>query len=67
MKNPIIYPRLATNQIVEIKGEKYRAEIWRQGDKLTYEFVYLGENGLSNFEKSEQEVSEAIKKGIIKI
>jgi hypothetical protein len=66
MKNLILYPRLATNQVVEIKGEKYRAGIWRQSGKITYEFIYLGENGLNNFEKSEKEVSDAIKKGIIK-
>jgi hypothetical protein len=66
MYNPIISPRLAVNQLVEIKGEKYRAEMWHHKGNITYEFIYLGENGLRNFEKTEQEVSNAIKNNIIK-
>jgi hypothetical protein len=63
---PTIYPRLTVNQLVEIKGEKYRAEMWNQGGDITYEFIYLGECGLKNFIKSEQEVSNAIKNKLIK-
>jgi len=61
-----IFPRLMSNQIVLIKKERYRAEIWNKGEEMVYEFIYLGENGLSNFEKTEQEVSDAIKNKIIK-
>jgi hypothetical protein len=67
MRSPVIFPRLAINQIVEIKGERYRTEIWEQKDIITYEFIYLGENGLRNFEKSEIDVSNALKNNIIKI
>ncbi len=54
-----IYPRLGNNESVLIAGEKYRAEFW-QGKRRYYEFIYLGENGKSNFTKTEQEVSDGI-------
>jgi len=58
-----IYPRLGNNEVVSINGERYRAEFW-QGKRRYYSFVYVGENGKTNFQKTEQEVSDAI---IIKV
>jgi len=60
---PPIYPRLGSNEVISINGERYRAEFW-QGNKRYYEFIYVGDNGKQNFQKTEQEVSDAI---IIKV
>lgn len=61
----VILPRLKTNCIVEVQGERYRAELWN-GKENFYRFVYIGENGLEDFERTEEAVSNAIKKGLIK-
>lgn len=57
--SPPIYPRLGSNEVVTISGEKYRAEFWN-GKNPHYEFCYLGENGKDNFKRSENDVSQAI-------
>lgn len=62
---PPIYPRLGNNECVVIKNEKYRAE-FTQGSKRYYTFIYLGENGLNDFTKTESEVSEGINNKKIK-
>lgn len=59
----LTYPRLAHNELVEIKGERYRAEWW---SNKTYEFIYVGSNGKPDFIKGQKEVSLAIESGIIK-
>jgi hypothetical protein len=61
-----IFPRLSNNEIVEISGSKYRAEWW---STRFYRFIYLGDregSGKFNFERTEAEVSQAIKDNKIK-
>lgn len=60
-----IFPRLANNELILINKERWRAE-FTQGKNRYYTFVYLGENGLKDFVRSEQEVSNAIIKKQIK-
>lgn len=67
MKNPTTYPRIPINSIVEVKGERYSVDQWHHKGVITYEFTYIGEKGLNNFEKSEIEVANALNKKIINI
>ena len=63
MISQTLYPRLINNEVVTIKGHRYRVGWW---SNRTYEFTYVGDKGKFDFTKPEVEVVSAIKKGIIK-
>lgn len=60
MNIPTIYPRLGCNEVVSIKGNRFRAELWHSHKGNYYEFINVGDVDIPNFTRSEKSVSQAI-------